>query len=364
MRIFGARVVDCPSGPGAGVPSDETAVYLTRLADICRAAGLDVVEVRGWKRRGHGPMTAVKTIVCHHTAGPKKGNMPSLNVITNGRPGLSGPLSQLGLGRDGTVYVIAAGLAYHAGQVRSSSYANAYAIGIEAEATGVDPWPAVQMDAYGELCAALVRAYDLTVSRVLGHKEVCYPVGRKSDPNFSMPDFRARVTKVLKAPATVPVGTPAQIFSAVWARDAVKGSWMTPDNPTWAAQSVVVTTFKDQVKAADAAKAATRALPAAAADARATTAAATTLRGAAAALGATATPAAADAAQTRAAADRSEATLAALQASVRTSMAEAVKAAVETSRVRVHVTVRSRSAAAVPPATNPSSATGSAPHPR
>ncbi len=42
--------------------------------------------------------------------------MPSLGVIRDGRPGLKGPLSQLGLGRDGAYYVIAAGRAQHAGR--------------------------------------------------------------------------------------------------------------------------------------------------------------------------------------------------------------------------------------------------------
>ena len=82
-------------------------MMLTDLADACRKSGLKVIEANGWRTRGHGQMAAVRTIVCHHTAGPSTGNMPSLNTIINGRPGLEGPLSQLGLARDGTVYVIA-----------------------------------------------------------------------------------------------------------------------------------------------------------------------------------------------------------------------------------------------------------------
>ncbi|CAF3984143.1 unnamed protein product [Rotaria sordida] len=33
---------------------------LTGLADILRGAGLNVVEVAGWKTRGHGMMSSVK----------------------------------------------------------------------------------------------------------------------------------------------------------------------------------------------------------------------------------------------------------------------------------------------------------------
>jgi N-acetyl-anhydromuramyl-L-alanine amidase AmpD len=119
--------------------------------------------------------------------------MPSLRVVTDGRAGLAGPLCNYGLGRDGTVYVVAAGYGWHAGVVRDQSYANDYAIGIEAEATGLTGWPSIQMDAYAQLCAALCDAFDLSPDRVLGHKEVCAPRGRKSDPNFDMDQFRTRV---------------------------------------------------------------------------------------------------------------------------------------------------------------------------
>lgn len=167
---------------------------LTDLADVCRAAGLKVVETKGWRSRGHGPMVDVRTIVCHHTAGPARGNMPSLTTVITGRSDLAGPLCHLGLGRDGTVYVVAAGLAYHAGEVRDPSYGNSHAIGIEAEGTGHDAWPRAQMDAYARLCRALCDHYNLGADRVLGHKEVCAPVGRKSDPNFDMADLRSAIS--------------------------------------------------------------------------------------------------------------------------------------------------------------------------
>ncbi len=168
-------------------------MHLTDLAAACRKSGLKVVEVDGWESRGHGGFSRVDSIICHHTAGPRTGNMPSLNVCTHGRAGLSGPLCNLGLGRDGTVYVIAAGVGWHAGNVRSSIHSNSHAIGIEAEATGVTTWPKSQVEAYAKLCAALVAHYGLSTARVLGHKEVCNPAGRKIDPNFDMGNFRGQV---------------------------------------------------------------------------------------------------------------------------------------------------------------------------
>ena len=167
----------------------------TRLERAVKNAGVKYKKVSGWASRGHGSMGSIKTIVAHHTAGPLRGNSPSLNVVAYGRPGLSGPLSQLFLARDGTVYLVAAGVSYHAGRVRSNSYSNSHSIGIEAENTGLsnDPWPAHQIDAYAKLCKALCKEFGLSTSRVLGHREVCSPVGRKSDPSFSMSDFRKKV---------------------------------------------------------------------------------------------------------------------------------------------------------------------------
>lgn len=187
--------------------------YLGDLADACRKSGLKVVEVKGWTVRGHAPFTHVETIVCHHTAGPASGNMPSLEVVKSGRPGLTGPLCNLALGRDGTVYVVAAGVAYHAGAVSSKAYDNWHAIGIEAEATGTSAWPEVQMDAYARLCAALCAHYGIEVSRVLGHKEVASPRGRKVDPNFDCDVFRKRVI-VAAHTRKEPQMTPALQFKA------------------------------------------------------------------------------------------------------------------------------------------------------
>jgi hypothetical protein len=181
-------------------------MMLTDLAKTARDAGLKVVEVDGWKTRGRpGEMIAIKTITCHHTAnGGAKGNYPSMNTVKNGRPDVPGPLAQLGLGVDGTVYVIAAGVCNHAGVSLKTDYDKRHAIGIEAEAVGVPgakgDWPEVQMVAYAKLCAALVKRYRLDVEDVRAHKETCSPKGRKSDPSFDMKAFRLRVAKLLIAP--------------------------------------------------------------------------------------------------------------------------------------------------------------------
>jgi hypothetical protein len=201
--------------------------YYTGLARVARSTGRPVVEVPGWETRGHGPMADCRAIVCHHTAGAKSGNYPSLNVVAYGRAGLAGPLSQFGIGRDGTIYVIAAGQAAHAGkdsQVHPAEARNRYSIGIEAENTGMgEPWGDAIMESYVRLVRALCDEFKLPVSRVYGHKEIAYTasgrLGRKIDPaGFSMDTFRSAVQRghwssltVQHASATTSTSTPAPV---------------------------------------------------------------------------------------------------------------------------------------------------------
>jgi peptidoglycan hydrolase-like protein with peptidoglycan-binding domain len=183
------------------------------LADILAAAGLKVAEQPGWRLAGRGEMGTVQGVMCHHTAGPATGNMPSLGIITRGRPDLAGPLAQLGLGRDGTYYVVAAGRANHAGDGnwRGLTNGNHQFIGIEAENTGApeDKWPDVQMDAYARGAAALLRKLGQPASLCCGHKEYALPAGRKQDPSFDMTAFRTRVDTILHGGAP-PLLIPAQ----------------------------------------------------------------------------------------------------------------------------------------------------------
>lgn len=178
-------------------------MMLTQLADIARRTGRPVVEVAGWKTRGHGGMNSVKGIVCHHTAGARTGNYPSLAVVRDGRAGLAGPLAQYGIGRDGTIYVIAAGLCWHAGPA-PAGWTNSYTIGIEAENTGSgsEPWGDAILTSYRALCRELCGAFGFGFDRVKGHKEIALPLGRKTDPNFDMTAFRASL-----ADSSVPAPT-------------------------------------------------------------------------------------------------------------------------------------------------------------
>lgn len=180
---------------------------LTWLPGVLRDAGLEVLEHPGWQTRGHGDMGQVKGVLCHHTCGPLHGDLPDINILVEGRPDLGGPLCNIGLGRSGKVYMIAAGKGWHAGagSWQGVTDGNSHFIGIEAENTGeaagprAEAWPDVQMQAYMRVCAAIVEHIGVGVSMVAGHKEYALPRGRKNDPSFDMVMFRAGVAQVLQA---------------------------------------------------------------------------------------------------------------------------------------------------------------------
>lgn len=190
--------------------------FLTDLPRAVESSGLRLIIDPGWETRTRksGPFAkgAPTSIMVHHTATSNSaaGDYPTLRVIREGHGSLSGPLSQLGLGRSGTGYLVAAGAANHAGPTAMPAQSNSRSIGIEAEHPGVGAWPEVQYDAYVRLVAALCIWYKLPASTVYGHKEAAVPPGRKTDPNFNMATFRkdvaARITTQSRPP-TVGVGT-------------------------------------------------------------------------------------------------------------------------------------------------------------
>jgi hypothetical protein len=201
---------------------------LTWLPDVLKNAGLKVSPVAGWETRGLGNVGDILGIICHHTGvrNPNKLNMPTLKSLRDGRraerklAALPGPLAQLGLGRDGTYYIIAAGRAAHAGKGSYKGVSgNMRFIGIEAENFGdnaIDPWPEIQLEAYHRGVAAILKFLGKDSSFCCGHKE--YAPGRKTDPNLDMTAFRAAVDSFLAgaepmhdlippAEATPPAGT-------------------------------------------------------------------------------------------------------------------------------------------------------------
>jgi hypothetical protein len=186
------------------------------LADAARMTGYPVIEQSGWKTRGHGQMAMCEGVVGHHTATPAsaKGDYPSLAVVRDGRQGLAGPLSHLGLGRSGTVYVIAAGNCWHAGASAHAGYKdlnNKY-LGIEAEDDGDGKWTDLQKDAYPKLVGALLHVMKRPVSRYISHRGCALPAGRKPDPAGMTDDWMrtmaAKHMATLSGKPSTPTPTP------------------------------------------------------------------------------------------------------------------------------------------------------------
>src|SRR4051812_5627954 len=77
----------CPRQPGEW---PDMSFALTWLPKVLGDANLKVALVDGWENRGRGDVGNTLGVICHHTAGPRLGNMPSLDVLMRGRPDLSG----------------------------------------------------------------------------------------------------------------------------------------------------------------------------------------------------------------------------------------------------------------------------------
>lgn len=178
------------------------------LPGVLRKAGLTVVEIKGWQDRGHGDVGKILGAMHHHTAEKiDDDKKPALDTITYGRKAskgvkaLLGPLANLGLGQDGIFYMIAAGLAWHAGpgNWKGVTTGNGSFIGTEAENNGIgEAWPSIQIECFARGSAAMAMFCKFKVEMVCGHKEYALPKGRKIDPNFDMDSFRKMVMTYIK----------------------------------------------------------------------------------------------------------------------------------------------------------------------
>lgn len=179
---------------------------LDGYADVLRSFGLNVVEEPGWRDRGHDDMGTVRGVLCHHTGcGEGTGDDPTLELVIKGRnlgkPNeLVGPLCNILLARSGTLHMIAAGRAYHAGpgEWQGITYGNTAFVGIEAENNGtIEAWTEIELDAYARCCAAILLHIQQPAIMCAGHKEYALPKGRKIDPDFDMDAFRRRVANLM-----------------------------------------------------------------------------------------------------------------------------------------------------------------------
>jgi hypothetical protein len=205
------------------------------LADVLRAQkpALKVKELPDWQQYGHGDMRSIWGVMLHHTGSARADAMS----IRNGRPDLTGPLSQLHIAQDGTVTIVAAGVCWHAGMGSypgiPTDLANYHTIGIECawpRDTSITPatqtrerWPDAQIIAMRDTVAAILTRLGFGSDRVIAHKEWAGRSQGKWDPgNLSMDWMRSEVAKaqagrfVTADTINVPL-TDRQLLEAIYA---------------------------------------------------------------------------------------------------------------------------------------------------
>jgi N-acetylmuramoyl-L-alanine amidase CwlA len=151
----------------------------------------------------------VDTIVLHHTAGTGSARSTAL-YFADPKSKVS---SHYVIGKDGAIVqcVQDAKRAWHAGQsaFRGRGDVNDFSIGIELvnRGDGKDPFPDPQYWALADLVAYLMQAYRIPAERVVGHRDVALPPGRKTDPasNFDWARLRRLVGDRQKPAAPRPV---------------------------------------------------------------------------------------------------------------------------------------------------------------
>lgn len=201
--------------------------YQTWISVAARATGLPVVEVEGWRTRGSETFNPAG-LVWHHTAWPMtNSDMPSLNLITyQGNATTPPPLANFGLGRSGTIYVVAAGRANHAGEGGWGGLTgNSSVFGIEAEHPGTSgtAWSDAQLDAYVKLSAELAKRGGFAAGMVCGHKE--WAPTRKVDPiDLDMEDMRRRIALAMEddmTPIPQPDWLPDEVIDRLMAAKVI-----------------------------------------------------------------------------------------------------------------------------------------------
>lgn len=189
--------------------------FVTWLPDVLRDSGVDVYVMPGAETRSTWKSGfTLKAIVWHHTATGQNwqdGHVAAL--LRDGRRDLDGPLSQVGVERDGTWVIVACGRANHNGYGRFGNDA----LGLEFYNSGVgEPWPQAQVEA-GVVGTRAVRDFLGWDVPVLGHKES--DPGRKVDPfGLDMSEIRHRLV--------VPTGVVEDEEDMLLVREGDKGYWL------------------------------------------------------------------------------------------------------------------------------------------
>lgn len=188
---------------------------LSQVTEIIRrllAAGVAVHEWPNWQTRSNGASPAFQGGLIHHTASPL-GNAYSALANGRGAPNpLSGPLCNFAGNSDGSLTVIAAGVANHAGASGRASKSlgplpisasfNRYVLGLEIIYPGVSPMSDEQYRTAGIWARVVADVVgDGDIESVRAHAETS--ITGKWDPGFApsktidMRAFRATASTIL-----------------------------------------------------------------------------------------------------------------------------------------------------------------------
>lgn len=179
-----------------------------------RAAGISVREAGGWQSRGNGQSSAYEGGLVHHTATGFGIAVPGTgagNLLINGRPDLRGPLCNYAGNDDGSLTVIAAHPANHAGAsggrsmgpLPTTSLFNRRVLGLEIVYPGTTPMRAAQYRSalvWSRIVADVVGGGN--IERVRAHAETS--ITGKFDPGdapgrtIDMAAFRRAAKTVLE----------------------------------------------------------------------------------------------------------------------------------------------------------------------
>lgn len=170
------------------------------LADVLRSAGLKVVEHNGWLGRG-AAFPDLRAVVWHHDASPA-GDSPGVPAYMLRQMAQGKAAAQLWVDRRGTWHILAAGVAFHAGKVRTGMPGNYQSLGVETDHTIGEAWPAAQLSSLRKGTAAILARLGKDATGLHMHKSICDPPGRKTDPDgLELHSERGRVAVLMAVKA-------------------------------------------------------------------------------------------------------------------------------------------------------------------
>lgn len=159
--------------------------YITGIPDYIRDFNLSMTIEPGAYTRGSINFNPFAPMA-HHTGAAND----ITRMLRDGRPGLSGPLCNVELRKNGHCHVIACGRANHAGAGSWRGLSgNSRFIGIEATSNGTY-WTPIQREIYPILCAALAKGLHRDASWICDHKAYAGYRGKWDLGNWDMNSMR------------------------------------------------------------------------------------------------------------------------------------------------------------------------------